>query len=121
MSIQKFEDVIAWQKSQSLALEIYRLFRTHKDYSFKNQICSSAVSISSNIAEGFERNSSSDFSRFLYISLGSCSELKSLIYLAEKLEYISGEQKNNIILQSNEISKIIKGLIKSMQTKSYKK
>ena len=114
MKIQKFEDIIAWQKSQDLAVEIYKTFGVLKDYSFKDQICRASVSISNNIAEGFDRSSNADFSRFLYIALGSCSEVRSMIYLAEKLAYTSHDKKEFFINLTEEISKIIRGLIKSL-------
>lgn len=74
MKIQRFEDIIGWQKSQDLAVSIYKNFSGLKDYGFKDQICRASVSISSNIAEGFDRMSDAEFVRFLYISLGSCSD-----------------------------------------------
>jgi four helix bundle protein len=114
MAIQKFEDILAWQKGQDLAAEIYQLFQNSRDFGFKDQITRAAVSISNNIAEGFERGSNADFSRFLYFSLGSCSEVKSMVYLAEKLKYLSIIQRDQIISQATEINKIIYGLIKSM-------
>ena len=114
MGIQRFEDIIAWQKAQEYAVEIYKIFFSLKDFGFKDQICRAAISISNNIAEGFDRSSDADFSRFLYISLASCSELKSMLYLAEKLKYISEEKKMKLLEAGNEISKIIRGLIKSM-------
>jgi four helix bundle protein len=115
MAIQKFEDIIAWQKAQEYATEIYSAFSGLRDFGFKDQICRAVVSISNNIAEGFDRSSNADFSRFLFISIGSCSEVKSMLYLAEKLRYINIEQKDNLLQKGNEISKIIRGLIKSMQ------
>jgi four helix bundle protein len=115
MGIQKFEDIIAWQKAQYHALDIYSLFKNIKDYSFRDQICRAAVSISNNIAEGFDRSSHAEFSRFLYIALGSCSETKSMFYLAEKLQYIDLKQKEELLNKGNDISKIIRGLIKSIK------
>ena len=115
MGIQKFEDIIAWQKAQHYALDIYTLFKNIKDYSFRDQICRAAVSISNNIAEGFDRSSHAEFSRFLYIALGSCSETKSMLYLAEKLLYIDMKQKEELLNKGNDISKIIRGLIKSIK------
>jgi four helix bundle protein len=115
MKIIKFEDIIAWQKAQSLAVEIYKIFGSQKDYGFKDQICRAAVSISNNIAEGFDRNTNAEFIRFLYISLASCSEVQSMLYLAEKLNYISNEQKETLIWQSKEISKLTKGFINSIK------
>jgi four helix bundle protein len=115
MLIKKFEDIVAWQKAQGLALEVYSIFRLLKDFGFKDQICRASVSISSNIAEGFDRSSDADFSRFLYMSLSSCSEVKSLTYLAEHLGYTSTTQTKSLLSKANEISKIIRGLIKSIK------
>jgi len=114
MAIQKFEDIIAWQKAQDLAVEIYAVFRTSKDFGFRDQICRAVVSVSNNIAEGFDRSSDADFKRFLYISIASCSEVKSMLHLAEKLTYISDEQKVNLLKNADEVSKITRGLIKSL-------
>ena len=114
MAIQKFEDIIAWQKAQEYAVEIYSVFKDLKDYSFRDQICRAVVSISNNIAEGFDRSSNADFSRFLYIALGSCSEVKSMLYLAHRLKYITATQQERLLKNGDEVSKIIRGLIKSM-------
>ena len=114
MAIQRFEDIIAWQKSQEWAVSIYKLFDSRKDFYFKNQICGAVVSISNNIAEGFDRSSNPDFIRFLYYSIASCSEVKSMLYLAEKLSYISHEELVINLEKGDEISKIIRGLIKSL-------
>ena len=114
MKIQKFEDIIAWQKAQDLTVEIYLLFENSNDFGFKNQIQRAAVSISNNIAEGFDRISDKEFIRFLYIALGSCSEVKSMLYLSSKLNYLTHEQSEKLIYQANEVGKIIRGLIKSI-------
>ena len=89
MTIQKFEDIIAWQKVQDLTIEIYLIFNNSNDFGFKNQIQRATVSISNNIAEGFDRISDKEFVRFLYISLGSCSEVKSMLYLSNRLNYLT--------------------------------
>ncbi|MDB5228466.1 MAG: hypothetical protein JWN78_2659 [Bacteroidota bacterium] len=115
MAIQRFEDIIAWQKSQEWAVAIYKLFGSTKDFYYKNQICGAAISISNNIAEGFDRSSNPDFIRFLYYSIASCSEVKSMLYLGEKLLYINTDDLNVNIEKGNEISKIIRGLIKSLE------
>lgn len=114
MTIQKFEDIIAWQKSQDFAVAIYNQFKSNQDFSFKNQICRASVSISNNIAEGFDRSSNAEFRRFLYISLASCSEAKSMLYLARRLEYLTLENTNRLLIKSDEISKIISSLIRSL-------
>src|ERR1700735_5441968 len=100
MAIQKFEDIIAWNKGQDLAEGIYLSFGSIKDFGFKDQICRAVVSISNNIAEGFDRSSNADFMRFLFISLSSCSEVKSMLYLAARLNYISIEKRDNFINQA---------------------
>lgn len=114
MRINKFEEIVSWQKSQDLALQLYELFKDNRDYSFKDQICRAAVSISNNIAEGFDRKSDKEFARFLYISSGSCSEVRSMLYLAKNLGYISEEKFVSLKSTTEEISKINKGLIKSI-------
>ncbi|WP_394759255.1 four helix bundle protein [Flavobacterium sp.] len=114
MKIQKFEDIIAWQKAQDLAVAIYKEFEKSTDYGFKNQIQRATISISNNIAEGFDRNSDKEFIHFLYILSGSCSEVRSMLYLSVQLNFISSDKVEKLINQTNEISKIIRGLIKSI-------
>ena len=116
MKIVKFEDIVAWQKAQDLAVDIYKVFGNSRDFGFKDQICRAVVSISNNIAEGFDRSSNADFSRFLYFSLASCSEVKSMLYLSVKLEYLDNNQANRLIDKANEIAKITHGLINSIKS-----
>src|ERR1022692_4526980 len=117
MAIQKFEDIIAWQKAQDFSVIIYSVFGLSKDFGFKDQISRAAISISNNIAEGFDRSSDADFNRFLYFAFGSCSEVRSMLYLAERLNYLKLEKRVQLIDNANEISKIITGLIKSLTNK----
>lgn len=117
MKIQKFEDIIAWQKSQDLTVLVYLAFNSSRDFGFKDQIQRASVSISNNVAEGFDRMSDKEFVRFLYIALASCSEVKSMLYLSERLGYINKEQTTSLVEKSNEIFKIIRGLIKSLSPK----
>jgi len=115
MTIKKFEDIIAWQKAQDLAVDIYSHFKDSKDFGFRDQICRAVVSISNNIAEGFDRKTDADFSRFLYIAFSSCSEVKSMIYLSERLAYINKKVKSDLIDKSDEVQKLISGFIKSLK------
>lgn len=119
MAIQKFEDIIAWQKSQDFAVIIYSVFAQSKDFDFKAQICRAVISISNNIAEGFDRSSDADFTRFLYFAISSCSEVKSMLHLADKLQYISSTQKDSLLQDANEISMIIRGLLKSLNSQKH--
>ena len=113
--IVKFEDLIAWQKAQDLAVEVYRTFMTIKDFDFRSQIRSAVISVSNNIAEGFDSRSKKDFVRFLNISRNSCNEVKSMCYLAERLNYVETTKKDELINYCNEVTKIIVGLMRSIE------
>lgn len=115
--IKKFEDILAWQKSQDLAIEIYTSFSGIKDYGFKDQICRAVVSISNNIAEGYDRFSQPEFRKFLSYSTGSCSEVRSMLYLAKRLRYIDNTEFKKLCNQSIETTKILRGLVKTVSSK----
>lgn len=114
MRIEKFEDIIAWQKARTLSLQVYELFSASKDYGFKDQIQRASVSIMNNIAEGFERKGDKEFKHFLFIAKGSCGEVRSMLYLAQGLGYIQKEKFDELYKQSVEISKILSGFIKTL-------
>jgi four helix bundle protein len=116
MAVQRFEDLLVWQKSQDLAVILYKTFREIKSFSFRDEIRRATISISNYIAEGFERNSNADFSRVLNIALSSNSEVRSMLYLSTKLGYINADDVNDLIDRTNEISKMLHGLIKSIKT-----
>jgi len=105
MKIHKFEDLPIWKESIDLGREIYLLTssgRFEKDYSFKDQIRRAVISISSNIAEGFERSNNNEFLRFLLIAKGSVGEVRSQLYLSLALDYVNKNtfDKLNIRLES---------------------
>jgi len=114
MKIQKFEEILSWQKSKELAVKIYRIFRDNKDLYFKNQIQRAVISISSNIAEGFERSTNKELTHFLFISKGSCAEVRSQLYIALDLKYISSQEFNILYKELIEIAKLLSGLIKHL-------
>jgi len=118
--IEKFEDLICWQKSRSFVREIYNTtsgdnFR--KDFALKDQTRRASISVMLNIAEGFGRRTRKEFKYFLFISHGSVAEVQSCLYIANDLEYISKDLFNKLYGDANEISKIISGLIKSLNSK----
>ncbi len=115
MGVQKFEELIVWQKAQDYSVLIYDNFKNNRDFSFCDQIKRASVSISNNIAEGFDRRTNPDFKRFLYISLASNSETRSMLYLAVRLNFISDEVSKDLIEKSNENAKMLFGLIKSLK------
>lgn len=112
--IEKFEDILAWQKAYALTVDIYTVFRSCKDYSFRDQIRRAVISIMNNIAEGYERKSNKEFKQFLFIAKGSCGEVRSMLYPAFNFNYISEEKFNNFRNQTIEIARMISGLIKKL-------
>lgn len=114
MRINSFEEIISWQKAKDLALFIYKLFKTNKDFGFRDQIQRATVSISNNIAEGFERKSNAEFKQFLFIAKGSCAEVRSMSYVALGLNYINEKEFVQIKFSCSEISKLISGLVKTL-------
>ena len=113
MNNKRFEDLDAWKKSAQLCAKIFLYFSTKKCHDFKSQITRSSLSISSNIAEGFERMSNREFIRFLIFAKGSCGELRSQIMIGLKIKFIDSETGNGWINNSIEISSMISGLIKT--------
>lgn len=116
MKIEKFEDIISWQKSKKLTMEIYKKFNNLKDFAFRDQIERASVSVMNNIAEGFERKSHKDFEKFLFIAKGSCGEVRSLLSLALELNYIDKIEHEKLYFDATEVSKLLSGLIKSLST-----
>jgi len=117
-SIQRFEDLIAWQKAFDLTERIYHATRSDSfahDYGLTNQMQRAAVSIMSNIAEGFERANPGDFHRFLSIAKGSCAELRSQLYIAQRVGYLSDENFQELMSLTVETGKVIGGLRVSVE------
>ena len=114
MRIERFEEIISWQKAKLLTLEIYNIFEYQKDFNFKNQIQRSVISIMNNIAEGFERRTNKEFVQFLYIAKGSAGEVRSMLYLAKDLNYITEEQYKKLYDEIIVISKLISNFIKTL-------
>jgi len=97
-----------------LAIDVYRLFRSCNDCASKDQVQRAAISITNNIAEGFERRTNKELINFLYIAKGSCGEMRSMITIAVELGYLDRINAKMLWLKSEEISKIIYGLIRSL-------
>lgn len=119
MEIKSFEDIIAWQKSRELSIATYKVFRSCKDYAFKDQIQRAVVSIMNNIAEGYERNGNKEFRNFLYIAKGSCAEVRSMLRLSLDLHYISELEYKELSLLSIDTSKLLSGFIKNYSLSFY--
>ncbi|HVF28280.1 MAG TPA: four helix bundle protein [Pyrinomonadaceae bacterium] len=116
--IERFEDFIAWQKARSLAAGVYEVTsegRFARDFGLKDQIQRAAVSIMSNIAEGFERGRATEFHQFLSVAKASCAELRSQLYIALDAGYITEETFNNLMNQAIEVGQVIGGLRASVE------
>lgn len=112
MKFERFEDIVAWLKNKELSVLVYQTFKPCKDFGFKDQIQRASVSVMNNIAEGFERSSNIEFKHFLFIAKGSAGEVRSMSILALELGYINTKSFDDIFTKSEEISKILSGLIK---------
>lgn len=106
-----FENLEIWQDAMDLAVRVYELFHECRDFEFRNQIQSAAVSVSSNIAEGYERDSNAEFIRFLFIAKGSCGEVRSQGCLAMRVKLIGELPATELIEQARRLSKRIQKLI----------
>lgn len=115
MKISRFEDILAWQKSKTLTVQIYKNTKHSKDYGFRDQIQRASVSIMNNIAEGFERRFNKEFIYFLYVSKGSCGEVRSMVTLGEELDYFNLNEAETFKSWAEEISRMISGLIRSLE------
>jgi len=114
MSYHSFEDLRVWKKARRLAVDIYQTFKSCRDWGLKDQITRSAVSVASNIAEGAERGSDKDFSRFLKIAKGSAAELRTQIYIAAETGILADGQKQQLVAETKQVSSMLQSLITSL-------
>ncbi len=112
--MRDYKELIVWQKSRTLVKNIYdrtKIFPKEEQYGLTNQIRRAVVSIPSNIAEGYNRQSDKEFVRFLSIAKGSAAEVETQIILAQDLGYISAEERDIFLLQIGEILHMLDALI----------
>jgi len=110
-----FEEINSWQKSRIFNKKVYLIAENEsfkKDFDLARQIRRASVSISSNIAEGFERNTDKEFIYFLYVAKASAGEVRSQLYLALDLNYITKQDFEELLFEITEISKLLSGFIK---------
>src|SRR6476659_10725131 len=106
---ERFEDLRIWQEARDQVQAIYRSFQRgsagHTDFGFRDQLQRAAVSVMNNIAEGFERKTPKDFAHFLDLSKGSCGEVRSMLYVAEDLNYVSPDQAALLRTEAEKLSR----------------
>lgn len=119
-TIKSFTDLIAWQKGHKLVLLIYqiiKLFPSNERFGLTSQMSRAVVSVTSNIAEGFSRQSDKEKIQFYHNALGSLTELQNQLLIAKDIKYLDKELFDKAAKQSIEIHKLINGLIKSRKNK----
>jgi four helix bundle protein len=116
--VERFEDLIAWQKARVLTQAVYQCTRQGtfaKDFGLSTQIQRSAVSIMANIAEGFERGKRGEFHQFLSVAKSSCAELRSHLYVALDAGYLNQTNFDQLLDQAQEVARITGGLRVSVE------
>lgn len=111
--IQRFEELIAWQKARKLTELIYRVTKQGvfaKDFGLSGQIQRATVSVMANIAEGFERGGRSEFHHFLSIAKASCAEVRTHLYVAYDIGYLNQSTFAELMANAEEVGKIVGGL-----------
>ncbi len=114
MQVKIFEDVEIWKDARRLTQAVYRLTITErfsKDFGLRDQIRRAAVSIMSNIAEGYERGGNQEFTQFLYVAKGSCGEVRSQLYVALDQGYAEQKQTDELMKSFKRLSSMISNLI----------
>ena len=118
MAVDKFEDLVAWQKARALTKSIYMATRKEvfaKDFGLAGQIQRASVSIMSNIAEGFERSNPAEFHHFLVIAKASCAEVRSQLYVALDIGYLPLSEFDVLFKQAQELARVLGGLRASVE------
>lgn len=118
-TVERFEDLLAWQKSRLLTKEVYNVLRDCRDFGFRDQIQRAAVSVMSNIAEGFERNTRAEFINYLFIAKGSCGEVRCQLYVALDNGYLNDETFKRLNRLSEDCSALIWRLIQSLKVSKF--
>ena len=114
----RFEDLLVWQKAMRLSVAVYKVTRGRefsRDFGLRDQIQRASVSVLSNIAEGFDRNSRPEFARFVSIARGSAGEVRAQLYLARELGYVSDAEARELLDACEEITRMLVDLRKSLE------
>ena len=124
MGVNRFEDLVAWQKARVFCKDVYLATRGpefRRDYGLSGQIQRAAVSTMSNIAEGFERNNPTEFHQFLGVSKSSCGEVRSQLYVALDVGYLSQPRFEELLFRGEELARVVGGLRAAVQRRRDRK
>ncbi len=114
MAFQSFEDLEVWQRGCRLAVNVFKAFAKCRNFTMQDQVQRASLSVPSNVAEGYERNSNKEFIRFLNIAKGSCGELRTQLYISRKLDFLTKADFDQLVRESKEISAMLHGLSRAV-------
>ncbi len=117
--VERFEDLFVWQRARELVRLVYQATNDWKDYGLKDQIRRAAVSVMSNIAEGFERGTKDEFLYFLYVARGSCGEVRAQLYVVIDQGYVGQLEFERLSDEADHVSRLLFNLITAYKKKSY--
>lgn len=113
----RFEELDVWKRSARLSANLYKELAELRDFGYRDQVTRSGLSVPSNIAEGFERNSDKEMANFLNYAKGSAGELRTQIYIGIEIGYLDKETGKKWIKECEEISKMLHGLIQTVRSR----
>ena len=122
-TIERFEDIEAWQKARELTRELYAVSNQGsfaKDFGLRDQVRRAAVSVMSNIAEGYERGGNKEFGQFLAHAKGSCGEVRAQLYVALDQGYLDKATSDRLTDMALQISRMLAGLMKYLRNSELK-
>jgi four helix bundle protein len=114
----RFEELDVWKRSARLSAELYKALADLRDFGFRDQITRAGLSIPSNIAEGYERDSKKEIANFLNYAKGSAGELRTQIYIGMEANYIDSETGRRWIQEAEEISRMLHSLIRTVRSRA---
>jgi four helix bundle protein len=120
-AVQRFEDLVAWQKARLLAKEIYLISSSapiSKDFGYRDQFTRAAISIMNNIAEGFGRRGDKEFAYYLKIAKGSAAEVQSMLYVGYDIQYVEQAKFESLLALARETAAVVSGLLDYVSGKS---
>ena len=112
--MEAFEKLDVWKRSCRLCVTLYQKLHDSREWGFRDQITRAALSVPSNIAEGYERNSRKEYLQFLRIAKGSCGEVRTQLYIGQRAGLLESNLCEDLIRESGEISKMLGGLISTL-------
>jgi four helix bundle protein len=118
-TVQRFEDLLCWKKSRELVKGVYTALKGNPDRGFTDQIQRAAVSVMSNISEGFESGTKQEFINYLYIAKASCGEVRAQLYIANDIGYLNIQIFENLKGKAEETSRLINSFIKAVKSSEH--